>query len=716
MPRFIRSLRTCVAGALALLAALAAPAAAQTVNPETIRAGRFDLGKMWTFEYAPAQYFSETYGFTADSAWFAGARLPALNIGGCSAGFVSPNGLIVTNHHCVRGNVNALSRRGETLLDSGFVARTLEEERRIPGFTADQLLAAVDVSAEMDAAAAQAGDEAGRAQARRDAGAAAQVRLRQQYAQPGDSVVVRITPLYNGARTSAYVYRRFTDVRLVVAVELGVANFGGDWDNFTYPRYDLDFAVLRAYGADGQPARTPAYYAWGGESGVRPGDVVFVIGNPGTTRRLTTMSQLETQRDVTLPIQGRFLASRIAALRAYRDELRDDVQRSALLVQILGLSNSWKPIGGRLEGLNDAGVMGRRRDLERALQDSIRARPDLRPRYSNLFDRMADLQRQRRRFATALAAFSQMNSMSAGSATLQLAYWTYRVQNGPADSVSAFRNRLARVRMVPPALERQFLALALEDVARAYGPNQAFSRAALGGRTSAEAAEALLAATALTDTAGVRRAVAGELPADPALRLVAGWMPTILESERESARIGVAESELAADLGRVRFAVFGSAVPPDGSGSPRIADGVVQGYEYNGTLAPPYTTFYGMLDRFRSHGIGSDWELPYRWRTPPAGLDLGTPLNFVSTADSYGGNSGSPAVTKDLRIVGLNFDRNINGLVRDYIYLPERGRNVMVDVRAIQAALDKVYGAHRVLQELLTGRVFRTEQEADGGR
>ena len=700
---------------LLLLLLLATPAAAQTVNPDTVRAGVFDLGKMWTFEYAPAQYFSETYGFAADSAWFARARLAALRIGGCSAGFVSPNGLIVTNHHCVRGTVNQLSRRGENLLDSGFVARTLEEERRIPGFYADQLLAALDVTPEMDAALAPARDDAARAQARRDASAAIQARLRQQYQQPGDSIWVQVVALYSGGRTSAYVFRRYTDVRLVFAVELAVANFGGDWDNFTYPRYDLDFAVLRAYGPDGQPMRSPNYFGWGSD-GVRTGDVVFVIGNPGATRRLTTMSQLEYQRDVALPIQGRFLASRIAALRAFRDQSRDEEQRRNLLVQILGLSNAWKPIGGRLEGLNDPGIMARRRDVERTLQDSIRARPDLRPRYSGLFDRMADLQRQRRRYATPLAAFSQMTNAGAGSATLQLAYWVYRVQNGPADSVAGFRQRLTRVRAWPRALEQRFLALALEDVARAYGSNHAFTRAALGGRTPAAAAEALLAATALTDTAGVWRAAAGEVPDDPALRLVAGWMPTILEAERETARSGVAEGELAADLGRARFAVFGRSVPPDGTGSPRIADGVVQGYEYNGTLAAPVTTFFGMYDRFRSHGVGTDWDLPYRWRTPPAGLDLGTPLNFVSTADSYGGNSGSPAVTKDLRLVGLNFDRNINGLVRDYIYLPERGRNVMVDVRAIQASLDVVYDADRIVRELLTGRLFRTEAEADAGR
>jgi hypothetical protein len=179
----------------------------------------------------------------------------------------------------------------------------------------------------------------------------------------------------------------------------------------------------------------------------------------------------------------------------------------------------------------------------------------------------------------------------------------------------------------------------------------------------------------------------------------------VLAFEAEQARINAEEATLSAQIGRARFELYGATIPPDGSSSPRIADGVVQGYEYNGTFAAPFTTFYGVYDRNRSHGQASDWELPGRWRIPPMGLDLGTPLNFVSTADSYGGNSGSPAVTKDLRIVGLNFDRNINALVRDYIYLPERGRNVMVDVRAIQEALSYVYRAHRVVRELTTGRM-----------
>jgi len=201
------------------------------------------------------------------------------------------------------------------------------------------------------------------------------------------------------------------------------------------------------------------------------------------------------------------------------------------------------------------------------------------------------------------------------------------------------------------------------------------------------------------------------------IALMAEVFPVNVEYRQIAGALQAEESDLQAALGRARFEVYGSDIPPDGSFSPRIADGIVQGYEYNGTLAPPFTTFYGLYDRYFGHGegvgIGEEWNLPERWKTPPQGLDLSTPLNFISTADSYGGNSGSPAVTPDLELVGLNFDRNINGLSRDFIYLPEQGRNVMVDVRAIRAALDVVYDADRVVAEIVAGMLYETEEAAD---
>ena len=671
------------------------------VNLDTVHAGRFDLGRMWTFEHAPAQYFSETYGFAADSSWLARARMAALRIPGCSASFVSPNGLIITNHHCARGGVTAVSRPGESLLDSGFVARSLDEERRVPGMWADQLLAAEDVSEEVFAAQDRAAGDADREL----------TRLRQRHAAPGDSIWVQVVPLYGGGRYSAYVFRRFTDLRLVVAPEVLVAFFGGDPDNFTYPRYDLDFTILRVYGADGQPVRSPDYFRWGA-TGIHEGDVVFVIGNPGATSRLTTIAQLDVHRELLSPTQSRFLTSRLRAMEAYRQAGPAEAEAANIRNRMFGLANSLKVVNGQLAALYDPVITARRRDAERQLLDSIRARRDLEGRYGRLIERLADVQRQKLRLRTPYAAFSQLLSGAAGSAVLRRAWYHSRLAGASPESTAFYQAALRAVTDNPPGLEQRLLALQLADVAAAYGAGDRLTRAVLSGRSPEDVAAEVVGvgATPLIRAAGA----ANPPPADdPAMRLVAALAPTVQAFQRDWERLSAAERELVADLGRARYAVYGSAVPPDGSSSPRIADGVVQGYQYNGTEAPYFTSFYGLYDRFVAHGPGSDWDLPYRWRRPPAGLDLGTPLNFVSTADTYGGNSGSPAVTRDLTLVGLNFDRNVEGLVRGYIFLPERGRNVMVDVRAVQAALDQVYDADRIVRELLTGRLFRTEQEAD---
>jgi hypothetical protein len=264
---------------------------------------------------------------------------------------------------------------------------------------------------------------------------------------------------------------------------------------------------------------------------------------------------------------------------------------------------------------------------------------------------------------------------------------------------------------VPADLERRLFAARLQDIRRYLGADDPLTRAALGGREPEDAAAAILSASVLADSA---RAASALLPdTDPGLALAAAIAPRWVELQTALNAINREEIELASLLGRARFAVYGRDVPPDATSSPRITDGVVRTYEYNGTVAPWHTTFYGVYDRYNSFGPGTSWDLPKRWKAPPAGLDLSTPLNFISTADTYGGNSGSPAIRPDLSIVGLNFDRNMEGLSRDFIYLPERGRNVMVDVRAILEGLDDAYDLDRIVQELLTGRLFDTEAEAD---
>ncbi len=288
--------------------------------------------------------------------------------------------------------------------------------------------------------------------------------------------------------------------------------------------------------------------------------------------------------------------------------------------------------------------------------------------------------------------------------------WLQAKQEGqPADSLALLVEEMSRITDMSPALERMLLVARLQDLQRYLGPADPIVAAVLGGRTPEQAADYLLSESVFASAAATSAAMdAGNIDADdPGIAFARELRPAYREYLESVNRLGPEESGLESDLGRARFAVYGRDVPPDGTFSPRITDGVVRSYEYNGTVAPPYTTFYGLYDRYVAHGkgegLGAEWELPLRWRTPPQGLDLETPLNFVSTADTYGGNSGSPAVTPELELVGLNFDRNIDGLSRDFIYLPARGRNVMVDVRAIREALDTVYGADRILQELNAG-------------
>jgi len=270
----------------------------------------------------------------------------------------------------------------------------------------------------------------------------------------------------------------------------------------------------------------------------------------------------------------------------------------------------------------------------------------------------------------------------------------------------------------PSALERALLGIRLEEFRMHLSADHPITRAALDGRSPDEAAAALLANSALGDSTRLASALAsGPLPAsDPGVVLARLFETAYREMTAATRPVVDDEQRLAAKLGRARFAVYGTAIAPDASSSPRITDGRVLPYEYNGTLAPVYTTFYGMYELNAAHGQESEWALPDRWRMPPAGLDLATPLNFISTADSYGGNSGSPAFTKDLALVGLNFDRNIEGMSRAFIYLPERGRNIMVDARAIEEALDDVYDLDRIVQEVRTGRLFATERDADAAR
>lgn len=701
------------------------PPALLGVDLDTVRAGRFDDGKMWTFEYPPLEYFAATYGITPDSAWFVKARLGALRLPNCSASFVSPNGLVLTNHHCARESVTEVTRDGESLLDAGFYAQSLSEERPAGETHADQLIAIRNVTEEVRGELAGALDDSARARIREETIEAIQERILEEFGGDGGGHVVEVISLWDGAKYSAYIFRRYEDVRLVLAPELQIGFFGGDPDNFTYPRYNLDMSFYRIYGDDGQPLKTKYYFPWG-LRGAQQGDAVFVIGNPGSTNRLQTVAQLEFRRDVQDKAVLDLVSSRADALQTFADAHPEEAEELDLRNDIFSLRNSEKAYRGMWQGLHDPLIMAKRRDSEQRFQQSIASNPDLRVKYGGLLDRMAEIQRRKLDLAADYRAFVALGNPRFTSTTLLRAlnafrYFSARDGGAPSQVVDALREDMLNLEDQPAQMQVGLLTARLRDIERGLGPDDPVVRQLLAGRTPHAAAQAIFTESVLSSSGTTQTALdAGTLSmSDPAIQALSVMLPRLASYQRSFTGLLQEEGELANQLGLARFDVYGTTIPPDATFSLRIADGVVQGYEYNGTVAPAHTTFYGLYDRFYAHS-GTDWDLPERWLSPPPSFDLSMPLNFVLTADIIGGNSGSPVLNTDLELVGLIFDGNIESLPGDYIYDPRSNRAVAVDALGILEALDDIYDADRIVLELTSGRLVPTEAEADaamvGGR
>ncbi len=675
------------------------------VDLDTVRAGAFDQGKMWTFEFPPVDYFAEAYGFRPDAAWFERARLGALRIPSCSASFVSATGLVMTNHHCGREFVSQASRSGENLLDHGFFAATLADERSVEDFDADQLVELIDVTDEVDAALVGIGPEE-RADAREEVLEEVEERLSDERGGEDAGIVVEMVSLYNGARTSAYVFRRYTNVKLVMAPELQMGFFGGDPDNFTYPRYNLDVSFFRVYDDNGAPLRPDVWFPVDDE-GLEDGDAVFIVGNPGSTSRLQTVAELEYRRDIGDRALLSALRSRMAVLDSYIQAHPEEAETYDLRNLYFSLSNSEKAYEGQIRGLEDPVIMARRMDTQRRFQAAIDEAPELRSRYGTLIAEMADIQAQKAAIDKVTWAFAGFGSPALESSTLTRGFWGLQIvaatQNGaPQDQIDGLMEGMEATPAMPIDLDVALLAARIEDLQEYLGNGAPSAQGLLRGRTPQAAARAVVEGSFLSDSArAVGAATAGTLdPQDPAIQAVVALLPDFLRLNEVMAAAFPREEALASELGRARFEIYGTDVPPDATFSLRIADGRVGGYAYNGTEAPWHTTFYGMYDRHFSFPDRPEWALPPRWQTPPSGLDLATPYNFVSTADIIGGNSGSPVLDRELEIVGVVFDGNIESLPGDYIYLPELNRSVTVDIRAVLAALEHAYGAGRLVREM----------------
>ncbi|MDX9760022.1 MAG: S46 family peptidase [Bacteroidota bacterium] len=705
--------RHSVAFILLFLLTISFPLVAQLDGPQRVN------GRMWTFDEMPVQYFQEAYGFTPDAAWIDDVQKSALRFGGgCSASFVSPEGLVMTNFHCGLESVGEVTREGENLRVDGFYARTLQEERRVPGLYVDQLMDITDVTADVIAAMKGATD-AEAAFAARDQAIAA---LTTELARDGHRC--EIVTLYHGARYAAYIYKRHEDVRLVFSSELQFAFFGGIHDFWAYPRYSFDCDLFRVY-ENGKPLKTDHYFRWS-VAGAAEGEDVYVVGNPGRTNRLSTTDMLAYERDVNMP----FLVQLVTDRKEMLDEIvrTDPARGPELFDEIFGIVNAQEAYAGRLIGLRDDELMAKRQAFDDDFRMKLKAKPAAWSTYGDLWSRIRAITEQQRAIAPDLLGLRTGGfGMSAFLAKAGLLVdWVEQMSRDEDERDQRYRGKgadlLARSLVRPvdedPNFDRKVLARQLKRMKSLLSDDDDVLRAALDGQSCDAAAARLIGGTILTDSAVVARIVArGSLDGiDDALISLARRMLPRNRSAVERAQALTRDVQvLTGELGKAQYDVYGSTIPPDATFTLRISDGVVTGYPYNGTRAPSFTTYYGLYN-FHHAFRGSDeawdammggnaWELPPTWKTPPAGLDLATPINFISTTDIIGGNSGSAIINRKKEVVGLAFDGNIESLAGAYIFAPEKGnRTIGVDSRGILEALRHAYKATRLVEELERGR------------
>ncbi|MGE3510438.1 MAG: S46 family peptidase [Vicinamibacterales bacterium] len=667
---------------------------------------RADEG-MWTFDNPPRQQWRERYQFEPSDAWLDHLRLASIRLidgsSGGSASFVSPDGLILTNQHVAAGQLQKLSTATRDLVRDGFYAPTRDTELKCPDLEANVLVSYEDVTRRVQDAVTPGTTDTAAAAARRTVIAAIEKESLDATGLRSDVVT-----LYSGGEYWLYRYKKYTDIRLVFAPEEQIAYFGGDYDNFVFPRHDLDVAFLRAYEND-RPVRTDHYLRWS-TSGARDGEFIVLSGLPGSTDRLLTLTQLTYQRDVGNPLQRRVWESRRDALRAYAKTSAETARRAS--GPLRSLENSLKRLVGQQQGLENPRLLARKAEEERALRARVAANPAWQAAYGDAWARIDTVYRDLPAYAPRQAFSTLAPSRLASHATTLVRYEqemrkasSARLEEYRDSRLDALRFALFSAAPVYPDMEEAILAGWLEEARQALGPDDPFVKAALQGRSASQVARDAIAGTTLTDVAERRRLLERGTSgsSDPLLALARRVDPIARElREWQDSTLRSVEVSAGQQIAGARFAAYGKSVYPDATFTLRLGFGRVLGYEEDTSLVPWKTTFYGLYDRAESFSGKPPFHLPARWQSRRDRLTLSTPLNFAYTGDTIGGNSGSPIVNRQGELVGLNFDSNQQKLPNRYVYVDESegGRAVAVHSAAIVEALLKMYDARELIAEI----------------
>ena len=656
---------------------------------------------MWTYDAFPRDAVQKAYGFSPSQDWLDHVRLSSVRLAdGCSASFVSPDGLVMTNHHCVRSCIEDLSSPKKDLLATGFFAREARDELRCPKIEANQLVKMTDVTARLE------GVTKGKAGADFNTALKAEMSRIESECTTGPGVRCDVVTLFNGGRYQLYEYRRFQDVRLVFAPEFSMAAFGGDADNFNFPRYGLDAAFLRVWDTSGQPLKTEHSLAWA-KQGAKEGDLVFVSGHPGGTERQSSVAELEFQRDVALPYYLPYLAEKRGMLREYASGSpeRWRTTRSSLR----GVENGLKALRGRHQALAEPALLADKRRAEadlrargggggvdEALTATARALDAYRPLFATY-----RLEEGGDGFSSELFALARRLVRAADELPKPN---TERLREYTDGQLPALRQQLLRDAPITADLERVQLTFGFNKLRETLGADDAFVKTVLGREAPEDLARALVAGTKLFDVKERQRLLEGGAAA-----LAASKDPMILLARRVDAPAravrkryeDTVESVLKKNgevLARARLAAYGTSGYPDATFTLRLSYGSVRGWrEPGGERVAPLTTFAGAYAR---HTGKEPFRLPDTWMKAQGKVPDDTPLDVATTNDIIGGNSGSPLVDREGRVVGLIFDGNLQSLGGRYAYVPETNRAVGVHGEGLLLALERLYGATRLVKEL----------------
>jgi Peptidase S46 len=662
---------------------------------------------MWLFNAFPKDKVQAKYGFAPDQAWLDHVRLSSARAPNGSSSFVSPDGLIFTNHHIAQECIHDLSTNGKDYMKNGFYAATRADEAKCPGMEFVVLEDISDVTAKVSAAVKPGMSTAEAGKAQREEMAALE-----KQCSSGD-IRCDVVTLYSGAMYNLYKYKKYDDIRLVFAPEFGIAFFGGDPDNFEYPRYDLDISFFRAYEND-QPAKIHDYLKWS-PNGANNGELIFVSGNPGRTGRLLTMSQLDFLRDYQYPLYLSSYTRRIAVLEKFGAESAENKREAQS--DVFGIQNAFKAVTGYEDGLKDKELMDKKAAEEKSLQQFVNSDPQRKKEFGDPWasiTKAVDVQKQMYKELTYLDNLGGFRGdlpryardIVRAAAERQLPN-DQRMRGYQDAQLPTLEQRLFSTAPIYQNLEEVLLGESLAEMQDVLGADNADVKKALAGKSPEERAKELISGTKLEDVALRKQLYEGGEAAvnastDPLIVLMREIDPdarAVHNQDEDQVQSVLRQS--GGEIGKALFAQKGLSVPPDATFTLRLSYGAIEGYKLNGKNVPWFTTMGGAYEHAAQHGSQPPYELPESWIKYKSAINLKTPFDTVSTADIIGGNSGSPVINKAGEVVGIIFDGNIEMLAGNFQYSDKVARAVEVDTRSIDEALKNIYHADGLLNELM---------------